>query len=91
MKTVTGKIVSSTPVPIYKAASIISNFASSETGASQAVSAYLRRATAAFDELARLHPKPDRKKHKKRRKHRWDATVTVTNEIPAVSEGPSHR
>ncbi|OAY45689.1 uncharacterized protein LOC110619639 [Manihot esculenta] len=79
MKTVTGKIVSSTPVPIYKASSILSNFASTETGASQAVSAYLRRATAAFDELSRLHPKPDRKKRKKRRKDKSDASATVTD------------
>ncbi|CAK7322506.1 unnamed protein product [Dovyalis caffra] len=67
MKTVTGKIIDSSPVTIAKAASILSKFVSSETGASQAVNAYLRRATAAFDELARLHSKPKSvlRKHKK--------------------------
>ncbi|KAJ6952648.1 hypothetical protein NC653_041708 [Populus alba x Populus x berolinensis] len=65
MKTVTGKITDSTPVSISKAASILSKFVSSENGASQALNAYLRRATAAFDELSRLHSKSDRRKHKK--------------------------
>ena len=65
MKTVTGKITDSTPVTIAKAASILSKFVSTDTGASQALNAYLRRATAAFDELARLHSKSDRRKHKR--------------------------
>ncbi|KAG5233337.1 neurofilament light polypeptide [Salix suchowensis] len=65
MKTVTGKITKSTPVTIAKAASILSKFVSTDTGASQALNAYLRRATAAFDELARLHSKSDRRKHKR--------------------------
>ncbi|KAF9670731.1 hypothetical protein SADUNF_Sadunf13G0099200 [Salix dunnii] len=65
MKTVTGKITESTPVTIAKAASILSKFVSTDNGASQALNAYLRRATAAFDELARLHSKSDRRKHKR--------------------------
>ncbi|KAJ6758031.1 DNA TOPOISOMERASE 1-LIKE [Salix koriyanagi] len=65
MKTVTGKITKSTPVTIAKAASILSKFVSTDNGASQALNAYLRRATAAFDELARLHSKSDRRKHKR--------------------------
>ncbi|XP_034916648.1 uncharacterized protein [Populus alba] len=65
MKTVAGKITDSTPVTIAKAASILSKFVSTDTGASQALNAYLRRATAAFDELARLHSKSDRRKHKR--------------------------
>ncbi|KAG6752365.1 hypothetical protein POTOM_044589 [Populus tomentosa] len=65
MKTVAGKITDSTPVTIAKAASILSKFVSTDTGASQALNAYLRRATSAFDELARLHSKSDRRKHKR--------------------------
>ncbi|XP_055961153.1 uncharacterized protein LOC130014584 isoform X2 [Mercurialis annua] len=57
MKTISGKLISSTPVSISKAAAILSKFAASENGSSQAVTAYLRRATAAFDELARPHSK----------------------------------
>ncbi|KAJ6291458.1 hypothetical protein OIU76_023514 [Salix suchowensis] len=80
MKTVTGNITNSTPVTIAKAASILSKFVFSETGASQALNAYLRRATAAFDELEQLLKKEvkgegsvgdeetERKKEKKRRK-----------------------
>ena len=74
MKTVTGKITGSTPVTIAKAASILSKFVFSETGASQALNAYLRRATAAFDELSRLHSKSDRRKHKK------DSTLIMSEE-----------
>ncbi|KAJ6696742.1 hypothetical protein OIU85_003124 [Salix viminalis] len=74
MKTVTGNITNSTPVTIAKAASILSKFVFSETGASQALNAYLRRATAAFDELSRLHSKSDRRKHKK------DSTLILSEE-----------
>ncbi|XP_010541372.1 PREDICTED: protein FAM133-like [Tarenaya hassleriana] len=55
MKTVTGKVISAEPFSISKAASILSKFASSENGATQAVSAYLRRTSAAFNELKGLH------------------------------------
>ncbi|KAK9062914.1 hypothetical protein SSX86_020104 [Deinandra increscens subsp. villosa] len=51
MKTVTGKIVSTKPVNLSKAAKILSNFVNSDNGASQPVAAYLRRASAAFNEL----------------------------------------
>ncbi|KAJ6348946.1 hypothetical protein OIU77_006523 [Salix suchowensis] len=74
MKTVTGNITNSTPVTIAKAASILSKFVFSETGASQALNAYLRRSTAAFDELSRLHSKSDRRKHKK------DSTLILSEE-----------
>ncbi|XP_010535557.1 PREDICTED: protein FAM133-like [Tarenaya hassleriana] len=55
MKTVTGRVISAEPISVAKAASILSRFASSEHGATQAVSAYLRRASAAFNELKCLH------------------------------------
>ncbi|KAL2927801.1 Signal recognition particle receptor FtsY [Bienertia sinuspersici] len=59
MKTVSGEVVSSTPVSVSKAAKILSNFASSDNGASPAFAAYLKRSSASFNELAQLH-----KKHK---------------------------
>ncbi|XP_015582489.2 nucleolar protein 58 [Ricinus communis] len=83
MKTVTGKIVSSNPVSISKAASILSMFVAAETGASQAVAAYLRRATTAFDELVRLHSKPNRKKHKNQKP---DASASVELPIKEVEK-----
>ncbi|KAF5738277.1 transcriptional regulator ATRX [Tripterygium wilfordii] len=54
MKIVKAKVISSTPIRLSKAASILSKFASSETGASQALGAYLRRASYAFNELTQL-------------------------------------
>ncbi|XWS74217.1 hypothetical protein CRYUN_Cryun02cG0197000 [Craigia yunnanensis] len=70
MKTVTGKILSSTPISVSNAAKIIANFAATDNGASQAVSAYLRRTSASFNELKPLHRelrKPSKSdcKHKK--------------------------
>ncbi|TXG73954.1 hypothetical protein EZV62_002533 [Acer yangbiense] len=63
MKTVTGRVLSTKPISISKAASILSNFVSAETGASQAVCAYLRRTSISFHELSQLHKelKPNRK------------------------------
>ncbi|XP_024983660.1 WW domain-containing protein ZK1098.1-like [Cynara cardunculus var. scolymus] len=63
MKTVSGTIISSKPVNISKAASILSNFVNSDNGASQSVSTYLRRTSTAFNELVSF------RKHHKRKKH----------------------
>ncbi|KAK1410372.1 hypothetical protein QVD17_36908 [Tagetes erecta] len=62
MKTVNGKIVSTKPVSLSKAANILSNFVTSDNGVSQPVTAYLRRASEAFDELVYL------KKHNRLKK-----------------------
>ncbi|KAK8601522.1 hypothetical protein V6N13_058785 [Hibiscus sabdariffa] len=67
MKTVTGKILSSTHISVSQAAKIINNFAATDNGASQAISAYLRRTSASFSELKQLHKelrKPSRSGHK---------------------------
>lgn len=66
MKSITGKITSTKSISLSKASKVLSNFINAETGASQAVSSYLRRASASFDELVQLHKelkasKPDRK------------------------------
>lgn len=55
MKTVSGKVVSTKPISLSKATKVLSNFVTIETGASQAVSAYLRRALVSFSELAQFH------------------------------------
>lgn len=59
MKTVTGRIISAEPVSLTRAATLLSNFASLDNGASQDVSAYLQRAAAAFTELKSIHREID--------------------------------
>lgn len=55
MRAVTGSVSSSKRVSVSKAADILSRFAAAETGARRDVAAYLKRASAAFDELVRFH------------------------------------
>ncbi|KAI3798927.1 hypothetical protein L1987_34212 [Smallanthus sonchifolius] len=74
MKTVSGKIVSTKPVNLSKAANILSNFVTSDNGASQPVAAYLRRASAAFNELVYF------KKH-----HRMNKSSSTKSEISHTS------
>nr|GME13279.1 nucleolar protein 58-like [Ipomoea batatas] len=55
MKTISGKVISTKPVSLSDAAVIISGFAATETGASDAVSVYIRRAADAFNQLVQFH------------------------------------
>nr|DAD26013.1 TPA_asm: hypothetical protein HUJ06_027481 [Nelumbo nucifera] len=55
MKAVSGSLVSYKPMSPSKAASVLSSFTSVDTGESQTVSAYLRRACASFNELVRFY------------------------------------
>nr|GLL36225.1 uncharacterized protein LOC109150910 [Ipomoea trifida] len=55
MKTISGKVISTKPVSLSDAAVIISDFAATETGASDAVSVYIRRAADAFSQLVQFH------------------------------------
>ncbi|KAK3012632.1 hypothetical protein RJ639_008588 [Escallonia herrerae] len=55
MKSISGRVTSSKPISLSKAAETLTNFASSDNGASQAVSTYLKRAAAEFTELAHFH------------------------------------
>ncbi|XP_077253205.1 uncharacterized protein LOC143892464 [Tasmannia lanceolata] len=55
MKSISGSVVSSSPISLKKAARTLSRFVSTETGASQAVSAYLKRASASFNHLLQFH------------------------------------
>ncbi|KAF5930916.1 hypothetical protein HYC85_031789 [Camellia sinensis] len=66
MKTISGNVTSTKPISLSKASKILSNFVTAETGASHAVSAYLKRASASFNELVQFHKelkasKPDRR------------------------------
>lgn len=54
MKTVSGIVLSSKPVSLSKAARVLSKFVASDNGASPAFTAYLKRASASFDELVQL-------------------------------------
>ncbi|CAI0545280.1 unnamed protein product [Linum tenue] len=86
MKSVTGEIVSSTPVSLSKAASILSQFVSADTGASQAVNAYLRRANSAFDELVRLRSKSERRARENHRSGPAEPSALTTTSVPTVDE-----
>ncbi|XP_074267835.1 uncharacterized protein LOC141591421 [Silene latifolia] len=55
MKTVSGKVLSTQPISVSRAAKLISAFTASDNEASPAFSAYLRRSSAAFTELVHLH------------------------------------
>ncbi|CAN0911538.1 hypothetical protein LINGRAHAP2_LOCUS26925 [Linum grandiflorum] len=88
MKSVTGEIKSTTPVTLSRAAGILSDFVARDTGASQAVTAYLRRATSAFDELVQFHNSLPRRYEK----HKSDITTAAaagpTTSLAAVDEDP---
>ncbi|RAL49150.1 hypothetical protein DM860_017180 [Cuscuta australis] len=55
MRTISGGVVSMAPVSLSDAAAIITDFAASDTGASDAVSVYISRATDAFNHLVEFH------------------------------------
>lgn len=85
MKTVTGTVVSSKPISISKAASTLSSFLSVDNGASQALCAYLRRASASFNELKQLHK--ELKSSRSVRKHLHHGSE-VSNELEAALDNP---
>ncbi|RWR85874.1 cylicin-1-like protein [Cinnamomum micranthum f. kanehirae] len=93
MKPVAGTITSSKPISLSKAARALSKFISIENGASQAVSAYLRRASAAFNELVQFHENlKSEKKHKKSRSQtaeRINRNLTDQGQNPRIEEPPS--
>lgn len=65
MKSVSGEVESSEPIPLSKASKILSNFVSVHNGASEAVGVYLRRASTSFTELTQFQK--DIKFHRKHR------------------------
>ncbi|KAF7115930.1 hypothetical protein RHSIM_RhsimUnG0043300 [Rhododendron simsii] len=55
MKSISGKTTSTKEISLSKASKVLSNFVNAGTGASQVLSSYLRRASASYDDLVRLH------------------------------------
>ncbi|KAK8596431.1 hypothetical protein V6N13_001056 [Hibiscus sabdariffa] len=88
MKTVTGKILSSTPISVSNAAKIITNFVATDNGASQAISAYLRRSAASFSELKQLH-RELQKPSRSNRKHKKSKSETTVDGVRESSLEPS--
>ncbi|PON56398.1 hypothetical protein TorRG33x02_296450 [Trema orientale] len=90
MKAVSGTLISSKPISLSKATSILSTFVSTETGASLAMGAYLRRSLASFKELKQLHKELKiNRSERKRKRHRSEAaedggTNVEENAIPTV-------
>ncbi|XP_042509965.1 uncharacterized protein LOC122085557 [Macadamia integrifolia] len=72
MKTIKGSITSSNPISLSKAASVLHKFINEDTGASQAVSVYLKRASAAFEELVEFHNELKGRSHRKHKKIRME-------------------
>ncbi|XP_043699264.1 uncharacterized protein LOC122650029 [Telopea speciosissima] len=96
MKTISGINTSSKPHSLSKSASVLHKFINEDPGASQAVSVYLKRASAAFDELVQFHYelKGSCRKHKKSRMEMVDnraLTDAETNHVeedePATKQG----
>ncbi|XP_048136169.1 uncharacterized protein LOC115744839 [Rhodamnia argentea] len=102
MKTVSGHVISSKPISLPKAAKILSTFVTVENGASHAISAYLQRASTAFDELVQLHKelKAHKSEHKSKH-HKLDSAKELPQEFELsvepretvtvdLNEEPSH-
>jgi hypothetical protein len=82
MKTLTGRCESSKEISLSKATKIFSKFVSADNGASQAINAYLHRASAAFNELNKLHK--EIKPSQSNRKNRQSVDVKFENEFRNV-------
>ncbi|KAB2614878.1 oleosin GRP-17-like [Pyrus ussuriensis x Pyrus communis] len=94
MKTVSGIVLSSKPISLSKATSTLSSFVSSDTGASQEFSVYLRRTLASFKELKQLHkelksPRSERKRSRRHRSETENDDAETVGENPAQSTGVS--
>lgn len=55
MRAVTGIVRSSKPISLSKASAILSRFAAADIGARSDIAAYLKRASAAFEDLVQVH------------------------------------
>nr|XP_048318983.1 uncharacterized protein LOC107429203 isoform X2 [Ziziphus jujuba var. spinosa] len=86
MKTVSGSIISSRPISLSKATATLSMFVSTDTGASQAIGAYLRRTLASFKELKQL--KKELKTARSDRKRKRHSSDIVDNGEMATVESP---
>ncbi|KAI4298287.1 hypothetical protein L6164_031864 [Bauhinia variegata] len=85
MKTIKGNAFSTKPISLSKAAKFLSNFVSSENGASQAINAYLHRASASFNELKKVHKDLNSSySDKKHKRH----TPEASHVSEAIGENP---
>lgn len=87
MKTVSGNVILSKPISLSKATASLSTFVSTDTGASQAINAYLRRTLASFKELKQLHK--ELKTPRAERKRKRHVSDTVDNGEMTTSENPT--
>ncbi|KAL6329371.1 hypothetical protein AAG906_017681 [Vitis piasezkii] len=90
MKTISGRVTSSNAISL-KATSVLTTFVAAETGASQAVAAYLRRTVEAFNELTQLHrelkgSKSGRKHKRAKEGHENPRLPELTNEYDIETE-----
>ncbi|KAE9586234.1 hypothetical protein Lal_00000766 [Lupinus albus] len=82
MKTISGNCVSSKQISLSKAAKILSKFVSADNGASQVTSAYLHRASTAFNELKQLHKElKSPHSHKKHKRHKTEETCDDSGKV----------
>uniref|UniRef100_A0A5B6YY22 Uncharacterized protein n=1 Tax=Davidia involucrata TaxID=16924 RepID=A0A5B6YY22_DAVIN len=85
MRTVSGKVESTKPISLSKAAKVLSAFAAAETGASQAVSTYLKRTSVSFNELIQFHQEL-KETSRSDRKHKKNRPENINSENPIISE-----
>ncbi|XP_058105969.1 uncharacterized protein LOC131249311 [Magnolia sinica] len=88
MKPVTGRVVSSKTISLSKAARVLAGFVSTDTGSSsssQAVSAYLKRASFSFNDLLQFHS--DLKSSQFTSKSRTDKKWTPAETVNARDDG----
>ncbi|WJX53045.1 hypothetical protein P8452_39085 [Trifolium repens] len=83
MKTLTGRCESSKEISLSKATKIFSKFVSADNGASQAINAYLYRASAAFNDLNKLHK--ELKPSQSHRKNRQSDTIDDSGRLVGIS------
>ncbi|XP_058725032.1 uncharacterized protein LOC131596408 [Vicia villosa] len=86
MKTLSGRCESSKAISLSKATKILSKFVSADNGASQVISAYLHRASDAFDELNQIHRelKPSQS-HRKKSRSQSHTTYDSSERVGEVS------
>ncbi|KAG2670255.1 hypothetical protein I3760_14G077200 [Carya illinoinensis] len=98
MKTVSGEVLSSKPISLKKATSILSTFASTDNGASPAICAYLRRALASFKELRHQEKELGARRSERKQERPRPEIVSEVEAVPVnpprsaeVSPAPSHK
>ncbi|PIN09654.1 hypothetical protein CDL12_17765 [Handroanthus impetiginosus] len=89
-KNITGRIESSRPVSLSRAAKIMSRFAAAENHSTPTVSMYLHRTADALNKLVRVHEKISSKKKRNQEKmmsrnHQIDSENSVVNDNKTIT------